>query len=185
MGPLGQEENMPNRTASIGDTVQVRNARGKTANIVVTGTQANAGSAPSAPAVGNSGTGGTLTAATYSYRISAVKGGAETLASTAGTTVVGAGSTNSCQITLPGVAGTQYAVYGRVGGSELYMGTSLPGAVLFTDTGAVTPAGALPAADNRIAGNGHHSTGAYVGQPGTAPVVKATTVASVNAYFKY
>jgi plastocyanin len=176
---------MPNRTAQLGDTVQYRDAKGKTHNVQVTGTQAGTGAAPSAPVVGNSGTGGTLTAATYSYRISAVKGGAESLASTAGTTVVGAGSTNICTITLPGAAGVQYAVYGRVGGSELFIGLSAVGATSFVDTGAVTPAGALPSTDGRVGVIQYHAEPDLMGLPGTAPILKATTVASTNAYFKY
>jgi len=173
------------QTANIGDTVQYRNAKGETANILVTGTQAATGAAPSAPVVGNSGAGGTLTAATYSYRISAVKGGAESLASTAGTTVVGGGTTNICTITLPGAAGTQYAVYGRVGGSELFIGLSALGATSFVDTGAVTPAGALPTSDNRIAGTSFH-TNQVLGQPGSAagPLIKATGMKQTNRYFK-
>ena len=171
------------KVAVVGDTVQYRNAKGETSNVLVTGTQAAAPAAPSAPAVGNSGTGGTLTAATYSYRISAVKGGGESLASTAGTTVVGAGSTNICTITLPGTAGIAYAVYGRVGGSELYIGTSAVGATSFVDTGAVTPAGALPAADSRIAAQSFH-TNAILGAPGSAPLLQATTMKQTGRYFK-
>jgi len=179
---------MPNRQAQLGDTVQYRDARGKTHNIQVIGTQANTGAAPAAPAVANSGTGGVLTAATYSYRISAVRFGAESLASAAGTTVVGAGTTNKCTITLPGVAGVQYAIYGRVGGSELFIGLSALGASSFDDTGSVvTPAGALPSTDGRVGAIQYHQEPEMLGMPGqpTSPLLKATSVASVNAYFKY
>jgi len=171
------------KAAAIGDTVQYRNADGKTANVVVTGTQAGAGSAPSAPAVANSGTGGTLGAATYSYRISRVRGGAASLPSTAGTTVVGAGSTNKCTITLPGEAGAQYAVYGRTGGSELFIGISAVGATSFDDTGAVTPSGALPTADSRIGAQSYH-TGEILGLPGGTPLTIATGMKQTGKYFK-
>jgi hypothetical protein len=180
---------MPNRTALPGDTVQVRNAKGKTSNVLITGTQTNTGAAPAAPAVANSGAGGTLTAATYSYRISAIRFGAESLASTAGTTVVGGGATNKCTITLPGVAGVQYAVYGRVGGSELFIGISAVGATSFDDTGSVTPAGALPATDSRVSGRDIHHSHVNLGTPGSAvsPLLPATAMhgaGSVNKYFR-
>lgn len=169
----------------MGDTVQYRNAKGETANVIVTGTQAGTGSAPAQPAVANSGTGGTLTAATYSYRISRVRGGAESLASTAGTTVVAGGTTNKCTITLPGEAGAQYAIYGRTGGSELFIGLSAIGATTFDDTGAVTPAGALPTSDSRVGAQSFH-TGQILGLPGTAssPLLKATATKQTNKYYK-
>jgi len=181
---------MPLRDAVIGDTVQWRNARGETMNVIVTGTQAGAGSAPAQPAVANSGTGGTLTAATYSYRISRVRGGGESLASTAGTTVVAGGTTNKCTITLPGEAGAQYAIYGRTGGSELFIGLSAIGATSFDDTGAATPTGAVPTTDGRIGARVFHQGSVHVlGLPGTAtwPLLKATALrgaGSTNRYLK-
>jgi hypothetical protein len=177
------------KTATIGDTVQFRDAGGSSRNVLVYGTQANSGAAPSAPAVANSGAGGVLTAATYSYRISRVRGGAETLASTAGTTVVGAGTTNKCTITLPGEAGASYRIYGRVGGSELFIGESAVGAVSFDDTGSVvTPAGALPATDGRIGIYDPHIDPEIRPLGGGAPILKATAkhgAGSTNVYFKY
>lgn len=92
-------------------------------------------------------TGGTLAAGTYSYRVSALYGsGGETLASTA-TTQATTGATSTVTVNWGAVAGaTGYKVYGRVGGSELLLATV--GAVTtWTDTGANTPAGALPAAN--------------------------------------
>jgi hypothetical protein len=173
------------KAAVIGDTVSYRNAKGETMNVIVTGTQANSGAAPAQPAVANSGTGGTLTAATYSYRITRVRGGAESLASTAGTTVVSGGTTNKCTITLPGEAGAQYAIYGRTGGSELFIGISAVGATTFDDTGAVTPAGALPTSDGRIGAQSFH-TNQILGLPGTAssPLLQATAMRQTNRYYK-
>jgi len=177
---------MPNRTAVIGDTIQLRDAKGKTSNVLVTGTQTNTGAAPSAPAVANSGAGGVLTAATYSYRISRVKGGAESAASAAGTTVIGAGTTNKCSITLPAEAGCTYRIYGRVGGSELFIGESTVAASNFDDTGSVvTPTGALPTADGRIGVIQYHKEPDQMPAAGATPIIKATSVVSVNAYFKY
>jgi hypothetical protein len=177
---------MPVRTAVIGDTVQFRNLKGETRNVIITGTQTNTGAAPAQPAVGNTGTGGVLTAATYSYRITKVIGGAESLPSTAGTTVVGAGSTNKCTITLPGVAGVIYGIYGRVGGSELFIGYSTAGAASFDDTGAVvTPAGALPTADGRVGVFDPHVEPESRGRlDAGGPIVKATALKQTNVYFK-
>lgn len=175
------------KTAVAGDVVQYRNAAGKTRNATVLATQ------PSAPASGdftvaNSGTGGTLGAATYSYRITNVTNGVESAPVAAKTTVVGAGTTNKCTITFPNVvAGQQYGVYGRTGGSELFLGFSTPGASTFDDTGAVTPAGALPTADGRV--SLFNPTGglkvAAGGGATSVTALKATSVASVDAYFKY
>jgi hypothetical protein len=173
---------MPVRTAVVGDTVQYRGAGGETRNVIVVGTQ------PSLPAAGdftvaNSGTGGTLTAATYSYKITNVVNGIESApVASAKTTVVGAGSTNKCTISFPNATATSiYRVYGRVGGSELLIGQSTVGAATFDDTGSVTPAGALPTADARIAVQTFSG-----GVPATsqAGVLKATTVKGTNVYFK-
>ena len=179
---------MPLLDAQVGDTVQVRNADGETMNAIVTGLQADAGNAPAAPAVSNQATGGTLDAGTYSYRISKVVNGAESLASTAGSTAPAAGTTNQCTITLPGTPGEQYAIYGRTGGSEEFIALSEPGADSYVDTGAITPSGALPTSDDRIALEDPYG-GGYLGAPGSGirPIVKATAVhgaGSVNAYHK-
>jgi hypothetical protein len=173
---------MPLRDAVVGDTVQYRNLKGETRNVLVTGVQ------PAVPASGdftvaNSGAGGTLGAATYSYRITNVVNGVESAPVAAKTTVVGAGSTNKCTITFPNATATsRYGVYGRTGGSELFIGFVTPGvAGTFDDTGSVTPAGALPTADARIG-----VFQADGGMPTTASskVLKATAKTSTDAYFK-
>jgi phage tail tape-measure protein len=169
------------QTAVVGDVVQIRNAAGKTRNATVIQTQP-AVIAGAAWSVANSGTGGTLTAATYSYRITQVVNGVESAPATAETTVVAGGTTNKCTITLPGVAGTIYKIYGRTGGSELLIGTTAAGASSFDDTGAVTPSGALPTADGRI-GVWNPSGGLTSGDLG-GTAIKATSMKSVNAYFK-
>jgi hypothetical protein len=175
------------KTAVVDDVVQYRNAAGKTRNAIVIAVQ------PAAPASGdftvaNSGTGGTLTAATYSYRITTVTKGVEGPAVAAKTTVVGGGTTNKCTITFPNATATSvYGVYGRVGGSELFMAYVTPGvAGTWDDTGAITPAGAAPTADGRV-GLFNATGGLKTGTGGQAGVtaLKATTVASVDAYFKY
>lgn len=167
---------MPLRDATIGDTVQLRDISGNTRNVTVRGTQP---AAPAAPVVTNQAAGGTLGAATYSYRISQVVNGAESAPSVAGTTVVAAGATNQCTIPLPGVAGVVYKVYGRTGGTEQLIGTTAAGANQFIDTGAVVPSGALPAADGRI--------GVLMPDGGmpTAPIIKATAMrGQTNRYYK-
>jgi hypothetical protein len=104
-------------------------------------------------------------------------------AAVAKTTVVGAGTTNKCTVTLPtdvGVNGVSYNIYGRTGGSELLLASSIATAT-WDDTGAITPAGALPAADGRI-GIAAYSGG--VPAASLTTVVKATTVKSTNAYMR-
>lgn len=92
-------------------------------------------------------TGGTLAAATYYYRVSALDGrGGETLAS-AETSQVTTGATSTVTVNWDAVSGaTGYKVYGRTTGAELLIATV--GAVTtYTDTGSITPAGALPSAN--------------------------------------
>lgn len=137
---------MPLRTALLrrGDTVSYRAASGKTYNVTVTGEQP---ATPAAPTVTNQAAGGTLGIGTFSYRVSAVIKNAESQASTAGTTTTAAGSTNQCTVSWGAVTGAQaYRVYGRTGGSELFIAEVAGGTLSYIDTGAVTPAGALPTA---------------------------------------
>lgn len=90
--------------------------------------------------------GGTLAAATYYYRVSAINAFGETLASTEASRTT-AGATSSVTINWSAITGaTGYKVYGRSTGAELLIATV--GEVLtYEDTGAVTPAGALPTAN--------------------------------------
>lgn len=173
------------RDAVIGDTVQYRNAAGQTLNAIVRQTQ------PAVPGAGvwsvaNSGTGGTLVAATYSYRISKVQNGVIGAPAVAKTTVVGGGTTNKCTITLPtdvGTNGIAYNIYGRTGGSELLIASNVVTAT-YDDTGSITPAGALPTADGRVG---------LINYTGGMPTSAATNVlkgtalrgaGSTNVYFK-
>lgn len=177
---------MPNRVPpKFKRTVVLRTTLGHTRTVKVLGNQSQT-TTPSAPAVANSGAGGTLTAATYSYRITRMKGGSESAPSTAGTTVVASGTTNKCTITLPGEAGIRYGIYGRTGGSELFIGYSAAGASSFDDTGAVTPSGALPTADNRIGVLDYHIPGAQPrgAQDTGGKIVPATAAhGQTNVYF--
>lgn len=142
---------MPVRAAKLrrGDTVAYRNADGDTLSGRVIGDQRPA---PGAPSMSTSTTGGTLAAATYSYRVSAVIKGIETQASTAATQVTtGSTSTVTVDFTATAVANaTSHKVYGRTGGSELLMATVTMPTTTFIDTGSVTPSGALPAASTNV-----------------------------------
>lgn len=84
--------------------------------------------------------GGTLTAATYSYRVAAVGRSGEALASAVVTATAVSGSTNSVLVTwaaVPGAIG--YHIYGRSGGT-LYRVTTVGATTLsFTDIGALVP----------------------------------------------
>lgn len=130
------------RIARRGDTVAYRNAKGKTRN----GTVIADTKAPGQPSSSTSGTGGTLAAGTYSYRITFVAFGVETAPSVAKTqTTTGTTSTVTIDVTnVVNTNATQWKVYGRTSGSEVLMGTvSLP-TKTFVDDGSVTPSGALP-----------------------------------------
>lgn len=140
---------MPNRTAKKrrADQVIYRNAKGKTRSAQVIRDQTGPSTAP---ASSTSATGGTLAAATYSYRVTAVYGTLETAPSPAKTqTTTGTTSTVTIDWTalVPPVGQqqpTSFKVYGRTGGSELLMATVTMPTTNFVDTGAATPAGALP-----------------------------------------
>lgn len=166
---------MPLRTPNRGDTVQYRATSGETRNMIV---QYKQESAPATPASSTSTTGGTLAAATYSYRVSKVVNGIETTASTAKTQAT-TGATSTVTVDFSSgydTRATSYKVYGRVGGSELLMATVANPTTSFVDDGSVTPAGALPSATTAVTlwdPYGALRTG----------VAKATTNKSTNAYF--
>jgi hypothetical protein len=110
---------------------------------------------PTAAAFATATTGGSLVAATYYYRVSAINAQGETLAFAEQSEVVPAGtSTNTVTVNWVAVTGaTGYKVYGRTTGAELLIATT--GAVTaYIDTGAITPAGALPAANTTGLGPG-------------------------------
>lgn len=128
------------------DQVLIRTTKGKTRSGQVMRDQ----SGPSVAPTGTTATtGGTLAAGTYSYRVSLVYGTLETAPSPA-RAIVTTGTTStttvdfSALVPTSGQLPTQVKVYGRTGGSELLMGTVTLPTTTFTDTGAATPAGALP-----------------------------------------
>jgi hypothetical protein len=132
---------MPLRPIRPGDTVIYRNAKGETANVIITSGQT---AAPPAPTAVGSGTGGTLAAATYNYKLTFTIGGVESAMSAATANVVTTGATSSITLTWAALSGaTNYKVYGRTGGSFLQMFSGT--ATTFLDDGSVTPTGAGPA----------------------------------------
>ncbi len=97
-----------------------------------------------APTATPSESGGTLAAATYKYKISAVNGNGVGIASAASADAVVSGSTGSVALTWTAVPGaTSYRVFGRTGGAfDLIAEVSVTN---YTDTGAITPDVTKPA----------------------------------------
>ena len=95
------------------------------------------------------GTGGSHTAGTKWLRVSAYNGAGETLASVAMSATVTAGATLSPNWTaIPGAAG--YGIYrGNSSGTEQFV-AKVGQVTTYLDTGAITPAGALPAANTTL-----------------------------------
>jgi|SRR6185369_7001772 len=154
-----------------GDNVIYRNARGESMAVILTGGQ---GTAPAAPAAVGSGTGGTLPAATYTYKVTYVKDGIESELSAGSTPYVATGSTSSVALTLTAVAGaTSYKVYGRTGGSFLLMKTLTAPTVTYTDTNADTPSGAGPTSNFNASFNTPYTGHAAV--TGVLPGITAGT----------
>lgn len=107
--------------------------------------------APVNAAFSTATTGGTLAAATYSYRVSALNAQGESLAS-AETSQATTGTTSTVTINWGPVSGaTGYKIYGRTAGAEQLIATV--GAVTtYTDTGASVPVGALPSLNSTASG---------------------------------
>ena len=93
---------------------------------------------------------GTLAAATYFYRVTATTLSGETVPSVETSLAIAA--TTGVVISWPQVAGaTGYKVYGRTTGAELLMATITNGTTLtFTDSGSITPAGAMPTLNTAV-----------------------------------
>lgn len=94
---------------------------------------------------------GTLGAATYYYRVSAITAAGETLACAEVGLAIGA--TTGVDLTWEAVPGaTGYRVYGRDTGAELLIAEVSGTTLTYTDDGSLTPTGALPTANTaRIA----------------------------------
>jgi hypothetical protein len=110
--------------------------------------------APGAPTLAPATTGGTLPAGTtYNYRIVARNASGTSLAGPeAVANATTTGTTSSIVVTWAAVTGAaSYDVYGRTAGGELFIVNVT--ATTYTDTGAVTPAGALPSTATGTTGN--------------------------------
>jgi hypothetical protein len=84
---------------------------------------------------------------TFTYRVSAVNGLGETLASTEVSVTTGSSGSNanSVQFAWSPVPGAwYYRVYGRTQGAEQFIGLYLPGDPPFVDDGSLVPSGGLP-----------------------------------------
>lgn len=172
---------MPNRTAKMNDVVTYRTAGGETRDVVVTGVQPATPTTSHYTATGAI-TGGTLAAATYTYKISVVVDGVESAASATKTGVVASGATGSVTIDATALLAaypraTSWKVYGRTGTQLLIATISAPTAT-YVDTGAVTPAGASLSATGAVR---FRDRGAKVTR---TQIAKATTTRpTTEAYF--
>lgn len=176
---------MSQKTPKRFETVSYRNAAGKSYDVVVDNLQE-----PAPPVaditIQTAASGGTLAAATYTYRVSAVIAGTETTAST-GKAQATTGSTSTVTINWAAVyakrpwnAATSFKVYGRTGGSELLMATVAVGTALqFVDDGSVTPSGALPATSSAIDFKNRSTKSSHTG------IAPATAVKQTNVYYNY
>lgn len=174
---------MSNRTAKLRDVVTYRNAVGETTDVVVTAIQ---GAAPAQAnfTVTPSTTGGSLADATYSYKVAVVVNGITSPANATAKTGIVSGGSGAGRNVIDFTAGlvafptaTAWKVYGRVGGSELLIATITAPTATYNDTGAVTPAGALPTATNAVR---FRNRGTKVTQ---VDIPKATTTKQASAYF--
>lgn len=86
---------------------------------------------------------GTLGAATYYYRVSATTAAGETLAcAEVGLAIAATHGVDLSWDEMPGATG--YRVYGRSTGAELFIAAVSGSTLTYTDSGALTPSGALP-----------------------------------------
>lgn len=166
------------------EVVSYRNTAGKSMDVVVDNIQESAPLAADITIATNT-TGGTLAAATYSYRVSAVVAGIETTASTAKTqATTGATSTVTLDWTAAAakpqfVNASAFKVYGRTGGSELLMATVNMPTKTFTDDASVTPSGALPAVSTAVS---FRNRGTKATQQNVAA---ATAMKQTNVYYNF
>ncbi len=110
-----------------------------------------------APTSTPSATGGSLASGTYAYVITGVNQYGETVPSAATTGAVVTSGTGVGSVALsvisPGVGAVWTRIYGRVTGSMQLLATIPAATTTWTDTGAITPFGALPTV-NTSAGPG-------------------------------
>ena len=107
-------------------------------------TSANLNPVPDASVLGTVlSSGGSLTAATYSYAVTALNAYGETKASALAEVVISAGTANSIRLNWNAVLGaTGYKVYGRTASSGNVQLLAIVNTNTYTDTGADEPSGA-------------------------------------------
>lgn len=141
--------------------------------------------------------GGSLGAAVVTeYKYTIVKNGVESLPNaTVGTVTTGAGTNNQVTLTMPANTGADYyRVYttvARTAGTRLLLATvpNTGGAVVYVDTGTVTPSGAepsgaLPTGAVTIRIPAFPGSSASVA-PRTLPVVEAATAPGQAGRYEY
>jgi hypothetical protein len=108
-----------------------------------------------APTLTQSGTGGTLTAATYAYKVTATTAAGQTNASNASTgIVVASGTTNTVTVNWVAVTGaTGYKIYGRTGGTFGLIAT-VGLVTTYADTGSPAPGAAAPTVNSTVVDDG-------------------------------
>lgn len=113
---------------------------GSWANQIAVKVRSNNLATPVAPTVASASTGGSLAAATYSYKITAVSAIGDTLASTNATVTVASGSTNLVNISWTAIPDARgYKIFGRTTGTEKLIATVGAGTTTFVDDGSITP----------------------------------------------
>jgi len=165
------------RTARRGDTVAVRNAKGKFRNgTVIADTKAIS----VAPATSTAATGGTVADGTQSYKVTFVVNGVESAPSPAKTQVTAGGGLSTVTVDVTAIPyppnATTWKLYGRSSGTELLMTTVTLPTKTFIDTGSITPAGALPTDTGNI-------SVLMFSEPNKTNIAKTTTYKATNVYY--
>lgn len=126
-------------------TVSYRDAFGRSYNAKVEKMSSQA-TAMAAPTTSTNTSGGTLPAATYTYRVTKIIDDVESLVSSASAGQATTGSTSTVTVNWVNDANAQaYRVYGR-SGTEQFIAQVAAGTTSYIDTGAITPSGAQPGA---------------------------------------
>jgi hypothetical protein len=95
-----------------------------------------------------------LAAATYTYKVSVVRNGIESAASSTANAIVASGVAGTVTVDATAMLAkypgyTSWKVYGRTG-TQLLIATITSPTLTYVDTGSVTPSGASIANDKRI-----------------------------------
>ncbi|MFH1838438.1 MAG: hypothetical protein ABH808_03020, partial [Candidatus Kuenenbacteria bacterium] len=111
---------------------------------------------------------GTLAIGTYYYRVTALTSSGETTPSTETSLTLGViGGVNVNWTAITGA--TSYKIYGRSTGAELFIAQVATGITTYLDSGAITPAGAMPTVNTTgnvyLASNGFGSVGIGTATP--------------------